>query len=370
MVAKNQKEAIKIYHCTDFLETKMSLESGLHFLKLITRLYYNADYTVICSNHFTNDSFWRTSSGKAYLRPHAIPSIFPWTSSSEQPSQHLFSKKQPSSQNKRLINVHKTARSAINRAHNYQQNKALKLKKALNLKPLLKFRKINIDLEPILVKLTSINQYITCFLCGGYLVDASTVTECLHTFCKSCIVFHIQRHFTCPVCDILIHETNPLSNIRFDRTKQDIIYKILPQIPKEEHLKAVAFYKSRNLPMPESNEGSPDKHASTRSASPVDELVSLMLEFSGASVECRPIQPLSKKFVRVPGRATIKHLQRFLTKKLSLSDDIIVDIVCSEDDEIIEEHTTLWSIIHEMNIEKEALITLYYSFSVINNKIS
>ena len=33
------------------------------------------------------------------------------------------------------------------------------------------------------IYLTDVNPYITCVLCKGYLVDATTITECLHT-CK------------------------------------------------------------------------------------------------------------------------------------------------------------------------------------------
>lgn len=34
------------------------------------------------------------------------------------------------------------------------------------------------------IKLCHINAHITCRLCDGYLIDATTVTECLHT-CRS-----------------------------------------------------------------------------------------------------------------------------------------------------------------------------------------
>lgn len=33
------------------------------------------------------------------------------------------------------------------------------------------------------VKLKSVNTHITCTLCRGYLIEATTITECLHT-CK------------------------------------------------------------------------------------------------------------------------------------------------------------------------------------------
>lgn len=37
------------------------------------------------------------------------------------------------------------------------------------------------------VKLKTVNTHITCTLCRGYLIEATTITECLHT-CKYGIV--------------------------------------------------------------------------------------------------------------------------------------------------------------------------------------
>jgi hypothetical protein len=31
---------------------------------------------------------------------------------------------------------------------------------------------------------TDVNEFITCVICKGYLIDATTITECLHT-CES-----------------------------------------------------------------------------------------------------------------------------------------------------------------------------------------
>lgn len=38
------------------------------------------------------------------------------------------------------------------------------------------------------IKLKTLNSHITCKICRGYLIDATTVTECLHT-CKYCVFF-------------------------------------------------------------------------------------------------------------------------------------------------------------------------------------
>lgn len=38
------------------------------------------------------------------------------------------------------------------------------------------------------IKLKTLNSHITCKICRGYLIDATTVTECLHT-CKYINIF-------------------------------------------------------------------------------------------------------------------------------------------------------------------------------------
>ncbi|MGH0117322.1 UNVERIFIED_CONTAM: hypothetical protein FKN15_013845 [Acipenser sinensis] len=59
------------------------------------------------------------------------------------------------------------------------------------------------------------NHYITCYVCKGYLIKPTTVTECLHTFCKRCIVQHFEDSNDCPKCGIQVHETNPLEMLSF-----------------------------------------------------------------------------------------------------------------------------------------------------------
>ena len=44
------------------------------------------------------------------------------------------------------------------------------------------------------VKLRELNPFITCGICSGYLIDATTITECLHT-CKYIMI---------STCDFLV----------------------------------------------------------------------------------------------------------------------------------------------------------------------
>lgn len=91
------------------------------------------------------------------------------------------------------------------------------------------------------VKLSELNEFISCPVCHGYLIDATTVSECLHTFCKSCIVKHIKNdHNKCPKCNTIIHERRPLDYLIQDRNKQDIVYKLVPQLYISELNKRIA----------------------------------------------------------------------------------------------------------------------------------
>lgn len=106
------------------------------------------------------------------------------------------------------------------------------------------------------LKIKDLNEHIVCYLCAGYFIDATTITECLHTcefhpswlkdvinvsnamvsallsfcsaVCKSCIVKYLQTSKYCPMCNIKIHETQPLLNLKLDRVMQDIVYKLVP----------------------------------------------------------------------------------------------------------------------------------------------
>ncbi|XP_055503132.1 polycomb group RING finger protein 6 isoform X2 [Leucoraja erinacea] len=98
--------------------------------------------------------------------------------------------------------------------------------------------------------LADVNPYILCPICGGYFIDATTITECLHTFCKSCIVKHFDYSNRCPKCNITVHQTQPLYNIRLDRKLQDIVYKLVPNLESSEKIRLHEFYHERGLEVP------------------------------------------------------------------------------------------------------------------------
>uniref|UniRef100_A0A8C5TK70 RING-type domain-containing protein n=1 Tax=Malurus cyaneus samueli TaxID=2593467 RepID=A0A8C5TK70_9PASS len=105
-----------------------------------------------------------------------------------------------------------------------------------------------------MINLAELNPYILCSICKGYFIDATTITECLHTFCKSCIVRHFYYSNRCPKCNIVVHQTQPLYNIRLDRQLQDIVFKLVVNLEEREKKQMHDFYKERGLEVPKPGE--------------------------------------------------------------------------------------------------------------------
>ena len=59
--------------------------------------------------------------------------------------------------------------------------------------------------------------------------------------CKSCLVKHLEENTTCPSCNMVIHQSHPLQYISFDRTMQDIVYKLVPDLQESRLLTVFAF---------------------------------------------------------------------------------------------------------------------------------
>lgn len=162
------------------------------------------------------------------------------------------------------------------------------------------------------IKLSELNEFISCPVCRGYLIDATTVNECLHTFCKSCIVKHIKNdNNNCPKCKTLIHERRPLDYIVHDRSKQDIVYKLVPQL-------YIAELKQR---------------LAAHDASDIDSVTRLVLEkkfldvvlvlrnrssINASSTTHQEAQIQKTIYLRCPLTISIGHIRKLLTMKYQL----------------------------------------------------
>ena len=234
------------------------------------------------------------------------------------------------------------------------------------------------DEEERLINLSELTPYILCSICKGYLIDATTITECLHTFCKSCIVRHFYYSNRCPKCNIVVHQTQPLYNIRLDRQLQDIVYKLVINLEEREKKQMHDFYKERGLEVPKpavpqpvpSSKGRTKKVLESVFRIPPELDMSLLLEFIGANEGTGHFKPLEKKFVRVSGEATIGHVEKFLRRKMGLDPACQVDIICG--DHLLERYQTLREIRRAIGdaAMQDGLLVLHYGLVVSPLKIT
>ena len=97
--------------------------------------------------------------------------------------------------------------------------------------------------------LSNIQQYLICNLCLGYYKDPHTLTDCLHTFCKSCLFYSIACGcHECPTCKVYIGK-DPLKVSILDHSLQELIDRII--LPKEmitnELHEETTFYENRKI---------------------------------------------------------------------------------------------------------------------------
>uniref|UniRef100_A0A3Q3EZ71 Polycomb group ring finger 5a n=1 Tax=Kryptolebias marmoratus TaxID=37003 RepID=A0A3Q3EZ71_KRYMA len=172
------------------------------------------------------------------------------------------------------------------------------------------------------------NHFITCYLCRGYLIKPTTVTECLHTFCKSCIVQHFEESNDCPKCGIQVHETNPLEMLRLDNTLEEIIFKLVPglreKIPRCQWLPDGGGDGGAGADDGGDGGEDGDYHRS-------DPQIAICLDClhnTGQSGEST-VTDLMKRFIRCSSRVTVGTIKKFLSLKLKLPSSYELDVLCN-----------------------------------------
>jgi len=79
----------------------------------------------------------------------------------------------------------------------------------------------------------AIANRLTCSICGELYKEATTISECLHTFCRDCIDSRIiigTNSNKCPECNTPIApDPYSLKQILYDRNLDDIVRKLFPR---------------------------------------------------------------------------------------------------------------------------------------------
>ncbi|KAK1733814.1 polycomb group RING finger protein [Skeletonema marinoi] len=114
--------------------------------------------------------------------------------------------------------------------------------------------------------LSNLTSHLTCELCGGYYRDCHTIVDCLHSFCRSCLILFFEKkglvgknknvtpRLSCPTCDIEVgphpfrrHTSISTVQIIPDRTLQEVIDKMFPRFKVQEVEDEKKFYAERNI---------------------------------------------------------------------------------------------------------------------------
>ncbi|CAN8000412.1 unnamed protein product [Ixodes hexagonus] len=224
----------------------------------------------------------------------------------------------------------------------------------------------------------SLNGCLTCPLCRGYLVDAMTLVKCLHSFCKSCILKHLETGSSCPVCELRLSKINMEVQLRKDEILQNIVYKAIPGLYQKEMKRRRDFYSSRggkdeHAALTPEEKGELDNSSSGRVIFSPDEAVSLSLEYKhvvssrlegGDSTPgtCNPAfkEPV-KRYLNCPAAVTIALLQKFLRMKYGISSKYKVDIYYLDD--ILWSKYTLMDIAYIYCWKRDVPLQLFYRIS-------
>lgn len=212
-------------------------------------------------------------------------------------------------------------------------------------------------MQPSRIKISEVNQHLTCPLCAGYLIDATTIVECLHSFCKTCIVAFLETNKFCPRCDVQVHKTCPQLSIRADKTLQDIVYKLVPGLFKDEMKRRRDFYAENRVL-------EPGEVVETFNIAE-DEIISLSIQFYQRNKNSERQRPdlegdkaNGKRFLQCPAAMSVMHLAKFLRSKMDIPNNYRVEVLYG--DEPLKDYYTLMDIAYFYEWRRTGPIPLQY----------
>ena len=185
------------------------------------------------------------------------------------------------------------------------------------------------------ISTTKLKKHLVCTLCCGYFIDAQTSVECLHTFCRRCLL-QAGAKKRCPLCKINLKQKQPFKS---DRTIQSIVDKIFPHFEEQEIAEINKFYHSRNIKRKAERDHSREvttqnshghvlrKKSYTRSRGEGscwgEEVCFQLVPWKGG------LGPLKKSYLRTSGQLRTIHIVKYIVKKLNLGCNSELEILCN-----------------------------------------
>lgn len=232
--------------------------------------------------------------------------------------------------------------------------------------------------------LGDINVHITCPICRGYYIDATTIVECLHSFCRSCIIKHLQvnrNNSYCPVCEMMINSSKP--NIKPDKALQDIVYKLVPGLFQKEMERRQKFYASRPGPAASATPEQRGEDTERIIFSPED-VISFSLEYADATTDNDSISSkssdsnesqlssnIARRYLQCPAVVNISHLKKFICMKYDIdSTQFSIDILYKRVP--LPDYYTLMDIAYIYNWKRNEPMRFFYQiidYVAIRNRL-
>ena len=110
-------------------------------------------------------------------------------------------------------------------------------------------------MESLYFCLNDFNSLLQCSICDGYLVEPYTIKECMHTFCRTCILLYLEKtspsDWKCPKCHVQLPPSSDLSKLVLpDRQLTDVIGALLPSLELDELNNQKNFYQTNSISLP------------------------------------------------------------------------------------------------------------------------
>lgn len=207
-----------------------------------------------------------------------------------------------------------------------------------------------------------LNVHLACTLCMGYFRNAYTITECLHTYCKECILKYFQESKKdCPTCG---HDLSPypIELIRHDRTLQSIVDKVISdgysannqgagQLPSSRGNANTAFGGGKSRLGKRSTEDrgksrmkdEEDAAAGATDAGSVELKAPAEMSFclrwnEDEDIEGTPLKALEKPYLRTSSAISIQHLKKYLGSKFPAVQNSLHILQFSCKGTVLQEH--------------------------------
>uniref|UniRef100_A0A7S3K0S2 RING-type domain-containing protein n=1 Tax=Aureoumbra lagunensis TaxID=44058 RepID=A0A7S3K0S2_9STRA len=178
------------------------------------------------------------------------------------------------------------------------------------------------DFKMISFRAADVNAHLVCRLCEGYFRDAHTITECLHTFCKQCLITYLRSgKGVCPHCNVFLGP-HPQNVILHDRTMQTLVDKIFPIEKQTAPSLATTTAKATTEKQP----SSPQKKTQAKD---VTDQISFKVEPHNQQDANHPLQALDKPYLKTSGKLKVLQLRKYLAKKLNTNSNNL-ELLCKD----------------------------------------